>query len=604
MRILSLVCCAALAAPAATPVEVTFEGPVSQHMWTLPDLNRDLPSDWSGYRYLVIEFRASSPQRFEFLLNTPGGAARALMHPYAGAWVRAALDLEWFKHTPNQGVDMAAAGNRSRPGYFVSLWGPFKTLNQVTGIGVRMVDVIGKPEFQIRSVRVAKESPGDAVLEDRALVDEFGQWKNDEWPGKAKAVGDLQRDWSAEEGKLKAEGFEVCGFGGFKATKAGATGKFRVEQVGGKWWLVDPDGHLFWSAGIDVIEPGIQTPVKGREALFPALPPDGSFLTWNLERRFGADWRTKWVDLTLRRMDAWGFNTIGDWSNPSLSAAHRKPYTVQLEGWQTKVSYMGLPDVYSDEFVQQANAAAARQCSRRKDDPWLVGYFMANEPPWPNRESVVVDLILQGPKTATQQEAVRWLRAGDTPERRKEFIYHAFERYIEVVNAAVKKADPNHLNLGMRFGGHPPDAMSRAAKAFDVYSINIYDYVPDRAALDRAYALAGKPFLIGEFHFGTPGRGMAASLKQVRDQKERGVAYRYYVEQSAAYPAVIGAHWFQWMDEPSTGREDGENYNIGFVDVTDRPYSDLVDAAIATHKRLRAIHAGEEQPVGQTAQIR
>lgn len=128
--------------------------------------------------------------------------------------------------------------------------------------------------------------------------------------------------------------------------------------------------------------------------------------------------------------------------------------------------------------------------------------------------------------------------------------------------------------------------------------------MPERAAIERAYTLAGRPLLIGEFHFGTPGRGLAASLKQVSDYEERGVAYRYYVEQAAAHPAMIGTHWFQWMDEPSTGRGDGENYNIGFIDVTDRPYNDLVDAAIMTHKRLRSIHAGEERPVDRKAQVR
>ena len=48
----------------ATPVEFVFEGrgAVSKK-WTLKELNPDLPSDWSGYNFLVLEFRASSPQR-------------------------------------------------------------------------------------------------------------------------------------------------------------------------------------------------------------------------------------------------------------------------------------------------------------------------------------------------------------------------------------------------------------------------------------------------------------------------------------------------------------------------------------------------------------
>jgi len=108
--------------------------------------------------------------------------------------------------------------------------------------------------------------------------------------------------------------------------------------------------------------------------------------------------------------------------------------------------------------------------------------------------------------------------------------------------------------------------------------------------------LTGKPILIGEFHFGTPGRGMAASLVQVRDQAERGKAYRYYVENALAMPELVGTHYFQWADQPSTGRSDGENYNIGLVDVTDRPY-DLVAALKETHARVFRLHSGELQPV-------
>ena len=109
--------------------------------------------------------------------------------------------------------------------------------------------------------------------------------------------------------------------------------------------------------------------------------------------------------------------------------------------------------------------------------------------------------------------------------------------------------------------------------------------------------LTGKPILIGEFHFGTPGRGLAASLVQVRDQAERGKAYRYYVENAFAMPEMVGTHYFQWADQPSTGRFDGENYNIGLVDATDRPYPDLVGALVETHRRVQRLHAGEIEPV-------
>jgi hypothetical protein len=65
---------------------------------------------------------------------------------------------------------------------------------------------------------------------------------------------------------------------------------------------------------------------------------------------------------------------------------------------------------------------------------------------------------------------------------------------------------------------------------------------------------------------------------------------------------VIGTHWFQWIDQPATGRFDGENYNIGWIDVTDRPYPDLVAAAKLTHARLLDIHSGKIPPTDRKPQ--
>jgi hypothetical protein len=319
-----------------------------------------------------------------------------------------------------------------------------------------------------------------------------------------------------------------------------------------------------------------------------------------LLRRFGSDWQQKWIDPTLRRMDAWGFNTIANWSDSTLWAAQRKPYVIMLgSGWGLDTGWMGLPDVYSPQWEQRVGEAAARQCASHKDDPWLLGYFVANEPPWPGKETLLVDMILEGSGTATQRELKAFLTQGDTPERRKAFIYSTFEKMLEVINAAIRKNDSNHLNLGIRFGGRPADEIIRMAHVFDVYSQNIYDYAPDVKSMDKIYQLTARPILIGEFHIGTPGRGLAAGLVQAANQQQRGVAYRYYVESAAAHPALIGTHWFQWLDQPATGRMDGENYNIGFVDVTDRPYFELVEAAKATHKLLYEVHSGKLPPFNE-----
>ncbi len=606
--------------PIAHGHEIVFDGSqsLSESRIELADLEPQLPRDWSDFEALVLEMRASSSQRFSLKVfsGSEGQFSGVLVQPYAGAWVRAAIPIALLSAAPATGHDMASVGNRSRPGYFLGLWGPFIPLTAVRALGFAMENPIGTPRLEIRTITVAKPSPGDAVLEPLPLVDEFGQWIHAEWPGKATSLDMLEAAWTDEASQLnRSANLKLCRYGGFTNATAKATGFFRVEKIEGRWWFVDPDGHLFLSVGCDVIRPEMVTRQAGRTAFFKALPPARllpsrggedrgvSFFTWNLSRRFGANWYAQWVDFTVRRMDAWGLNTVANWSDPELWRAARKPYVVPLGRWDTGTNYLGLPDVYSDEFVRNADASARRQCELRKNDPWLLGYFLANEPPFPQKELQTAELILAGPDTATRRALREALAVGDTPEARKQFIQASFDRYIQVTSAAVKKHDPNHLNLGMRSGGRPTEAELRVSRAFDVYSVNIYDRRVSAERMQQIEALTGKPVLIGEFHFGVPERGLAASLVQVKDQEARGVAYRYYVEQAFAMPALIGTHWFQWADQPATGRFDGENYNIGLVDVTDRPYGELIDAMKLTHGRLYDVHAGRTPPFSKTAPI-
>jgi hypothetical protein len=270
-----------------------------------------------------------------------------------------------------------------------------------------------------------------------------------------------------------------------------------------------------------------------------------------------------------------------------------------MRGWQTGRSIMGLPDVYAEDFARRVDEAAASQLDPLRSDPLMLGFFIGNEPPWPGRESQLCDTILAGQESAIQKRLKIHLAEGDTAARRKEFVLAAFQRYLDTINAAVRQHDTNHLNLGIRFGGNPHDDVVKAARGFDVFSVNIYRYVPDRATLDRIYALVPHPILIGEFHMGAPERGLAPGLVLAMNQPERAIAYRYYVEQCAAHPALVGTHWFQWLDQPATGRNDGENYNIGFIDVTDQPYTEMVAAAKLTHGRLLDVHAGRVPPFSQ-----
>jgi hypothetical protein len=553
---------------AIEPKSVTFQGRISEHKWPLGELDRELATDWSAYEYLVLEMRTSTPQRFALWLYTADGPRRIMLHPFGqNVWLRASIPLRYLKGRDQSGHDMASASNRRTAAFWMSVWGPFGPIDKVQALGVTMTYPIDEPRLEIRSLELTTEDVGSDFLEKKPVLDAFGQWAHADWPGKIKSNEQLAGELAEEAKTLTGDSqFNTCEYGGYLGTQAKATGFFRVEEIDGIWWFVDPHGHLFLSTGSNC--------VRGRGRRSSAVD----------------------TNLIERRMTAWGLNTVGNWSSFRESEdGRRKAYVATFRSPRTQPSFLGMPDVYGEEFARRLDEEARRQCAPTKDDPWLIGTFIGNEPPWPKRESELVDMFLTGADTATKTKLQAYLAEGDTKERREQFVHTMFERYLDLINAAIKKYDSNHLNLGIRFGGSPPEAVCRLANKFDVCSINVYEYEPTRQ-LKRTFALTGRPIVIGEFHFGVPANGLSAGLVQTKNQSERAAGYRYYVEQAIALPYFLGAHWFQWQDQSALGRMDGENYNIGLVDVTNRPYPEMVQALAATHEVLYDVHTGKVKP--------
>jgi hypothetical protein len=75
----------------------------------------------------------------------------------------------------------------------------------------------------------------------------------------------------------------------------------------------------------------------------------------------------------------------------------------------------------------------------------------------------------------------------------------------------------------------------------------------------------------------------------VQDERARGAAA--VQESFAAFPELIGTHWFQYYDHPKGGREDGEDYDFGLVDVNDVPYARLTATLAEANQRSWQIHA-------------
>jgi hypothetical protein len=556
------------------PRKLVFDGVLSEHRLALSDLAPGLPSDWSDYTHLVLEMKTSTPQRFGLWAYTSDGPRRIEIQPLGqNVWLRASIPLQYFVGMDKSGTDLASTINRRTNSFWMSVWGPFGDLKHVEEVGFAMQYPINHPVIELRNVHLAKQDEGSDFLEGKPVTDEFGQWAHVDYPRKIHSRAQLEQELAAEE-KAFGSGadFGYDELGGYKATQAKATGFFRVEQINGVWWFVNPNGHLFLSTSSNGLPGGFGGGGRGGAANATPTPA-----------QVAANTRT------VKRLDSWGMNTGGA----------GRPNIVFLRWPQTPATtFLGVPDVYAEDFGKNIDQAASTQCTPRKGDPLIIGYFIGNEPPWGDRETEVVDLILAGPDTATKAKLKAFLAEGDNAKRRKQFVVTAFEHYLDLVCSSVRKYDPNHLILGIRFGGKPADEVLRLAKVFDVCSINVYEYEPTKQ-LERSHRLSGRPILIGEFHIGVPENGLGSGLVQAKDQTERGIAYRYFVEQGLSLPYALGAHWFTWRDEPVLGRNDGENYNIGFVDSTDRPYPELVEAAKTTHKRLYDVHSGKILPFSQ-----
>ena len=599
-----------------TQKEKTFKAvftPKNQQVtWAINDINPDITSDWSDYKYLLVEMRSSSPQFFWFGFTTNNGYLSNRIQIFQNTWVKMSIPLDFYRTASTEGDEMASLWAKPRITGRMSTYGD----NNGKLIGVDSVKIIlsTKPfkgeTFEIRSIQLSKSDTGERVISPRILMDEFGQWVHQDWPGKIHTQEELKPAWKQNDAITFSKTVERDIYGGFPDSKLKATGFFRLEKIDGKWWLIDPLGNLFLGTGVN----GVRyvkyeyTPTHGRTEIFKALPPEKfhrpssfgyaepevSYTQWNLFRRYGENWKKEWETHTVKRMRAWGLN-MTNWSDTVLM--NDIVYTGFLENWGVESGVMGIPDVYSHELANMIDSLASVQCSKMKNDPWMLGYFTGNEPVWPGRESLVVDAILKGPKTATRKKLEDFLKNNDTPEKRKQFIVDTYTIYLKMVKAAIKKYDPNHLILGTRLGGEPSDEAIKLAALFDVAALNIYAYAPnDDGIIDRVYNLSGRPVFIGEFHMGVPDRGMASGLVQVKDQGDKAKGYAYYVEHAFAHPAVIATTWYKWRDDYATGHEFGENYNLGIIDITDKAYPELIESIVRTHNRILKIHSGEIKP--------
>jgi hypothetical protein len=270
--------------------------------------------------------------------------------------------------------------------------------------------------------------------------------------------------------------------------------------------------------------------------------------------------------------------------------------------------------------AERAIAIAARD---HRDDPWLIGYFADNELAWagpgddpksryalaygtlrlttdvPAKRAFLKQLRdkyrnQQGLSQAWGVELPAWELMEDpgfeaplpNPEHPaieedlKRFQRFFADTYFKTIAESMKWHAPNHLLLGGRFAASVPEAVESCAQYCDVLSFNFYTREPQHGYDFEYLRKLDKPLMVTEFHFGSRDRGpFWGGVAEVYKEEERGPAYANFLKKALEEPLIVGAHWFQYLDQPASGRLlDGENGHLGLVGITDRPYDGFVKA--------------------------
>lgn len=362
------------------------------------------------------------------------------------------------------------------------------------------------------------------------------------------------------------------------AVADGAKGFYQTTRDGERWSFVDPAGKSFFSRGTQwAMWKGFycwKTKACATEVMNQRIYPN----------------RTQWDEETIAHLKDWGFTTVG-WGCDKELRHRGLPYTVCLDFGRPFVwsGHKALkrkgggnalfPDVFDPSFEPWCEEIVKRECTKLRDDPELIGYFLDNELGW-------VEL-----------------------DADNDYLRKVAERYFSVCVQAIRRYDKNHLILGCRFSGvnYPLYLWEINGKWCDVVTFNFYgradlarnaiyenEYPHARefkTVCDEIYAHAKKPMMVTEWS--CPGGGTICpnslgSGHYFRDQAGRVRASALMARAFISLPYMIGYDHFMWQDDVrhGIGATPGETSNFGLVNERGVPHPQLTDMFRRIHARI------------------
>jgi hypothetical protein len=383
--------------------------------------------------------------------------------------------------------------------------------------------------------------------------------------------------------------------------------RFAVARTDTGWWLRSPTGDPLFSLGVCCVVPGVS-----RDLFDPENP---GYAAWQHH-----DSTASWADASLRRLRSWGFTTLGAWSDFDALCASSEQ-TLWLAPVLHIGSTAGAPwwDMWDASNLRRMEETARQQIRPLRNNPRVIGYFSDNELGWWNA-TLWKMTFEQKPSSGQRRRLIQLLRdtyrndwqklltdfepenatnwsqlgrsgmlylksGGDGIRTMRGFLGLLADRYYQLMRDLIRREDPRALFLGDRYQSfYYPEVAQASARYVDVSSSNLNAHWNDgtflRCYLDTLHALTGRPILVSEFYLAAAenrsgNRNDQGIFPVAITQAARAEGARRTLQALTALPYVVGADWFQLADEPRHGRDDGENFNFGLVDIQDRPYEDL-----------------------------
>lgn len=475
----------------------------------------------------------------------------------------------------------------------------------------------GEAKIRFFHIALTQEIPQLHGAKIQPVVDSLGQWNQKKWGGKTRNFNEMKKRLSREINQpLKPEKEAK---GGRKILKTG-TGFFATHFDGKRWWLLDPAGKPFVASGVNQVRPMVASPISGLEYFHQYLPHPAAegqesyfhigkamqinYLGTNFRKALGSEWQPAWRQLCLKQLQKGGFNCLGPQSEGGLVQSRKMPYFIQLQGFPRTSNYLflDLPDPFDPSYPDSV-AAYVRQLEPYKGDFQLIGYFLGGQPQWSlGHPNPAAELMRKNEPSHAKSILNHWLRkryqndiaklnkvwkeklssfetldsskmdlSPQAEEDLMAFSEIIIDSLISPVCRMLKNTDPYHLNFGFRFSAIGQDIWYRMARPFDVFSIsNAEIQLPEtRHIAERS----GRPVFIADYQAGALDKGLPSGGPAATNTTgERTQAIRTMMEDGFYRNEVIGMMYSAFYDRPLLGRLDGENGQIGLLDICHKPY--------------------------------